>query len=254
MSQSSMISIDRKIDIDMIDDLLYTNRQPRCLVVIPFRSESGKHLWRIPNSDTTLLDNMIRKTRFFDTLVCSDTPSEDIEQTISFHRQWRRSELLLTDLTYVQRPPELATSSSPIFSTIRWLINHLCLSGTDIIHLCQLTSPLLDPTNLIKACEIFATQHVNSVQTIAKVQHNSHYLNQRDLDPETCRVRRHHPMPLNNNRQGKPPSYIFGNLYSFLVEPALRVGHVMPDFAYGIEIPYEHALDIQTISDMRGLA
>lgn len=61
-------------------------------------------------------------------------------------------------------------------------------------------------------------------------------------------------MPLNNNRQGKPPSYIFGNLYSFLVEPALRVGHVMPDFAYGIEIPYEHALDIQTISDMRGLA
>ena len=143
------------------------------------------------------------------------------------------------------RPNALCTDDSPIIDTIKYHVDEF----VDAVALLQPTSPFVTP-EIIDLCiwELMVSPNANSIQTIAKMPHNHHAYNQREL--KNGRVSFLLPFSRAEcyNKQLKPPLYVFGNLVVTRVS-ALDQG-VFAEPSIGIEIPPEEAIDIDTQQDL----
>ena len=166
-------------------------------------------------------------------LVCS-TDSKDISDTA--HRYGAK---------VINRPEHLSSDTSPVADC---LYDYLLQSEVyyDLVLLLQPTSPFLLPDHidsLIK--EVYSQENFKSAQTICKVPHNNHALNQRTVLNGEVQFIYADQRKRAYNKQLKPVNYKFGNLLCVKV-PSFMESHALfqsPSAYVVIEKPYDFDLD-----------
>lgn len=151
--------------------------------------------------------------------------------------------------TTLDRTPILAEDSTPMSAVV--LAAAKWLAEDDILVLIQPTNPFVRPEH-IAACAITLrdSPQWNSIQTIAQVSHNDHYLNQRVLGPlgnvDFMLAEAHHKLSL---KEQKPPSFRFGTCVAMRVRALREQQHCFPQPSEPIVIDPQYALDIDTKLD-----
>lgn len=186
------------------------------MIVIPARrGAKNKALWKL--NGIPLIDYALRACEGMDVLV--DTDSEEVREYVS-----DRADVYM-------RPWYLGTDSSLVIDTIRSY-------APDWVVLVQATAPFVTRDH-IEACQWKAG--FESVQTVVKVQHNAHWMNQRTMTGFI------HDRAW--NAQGKPAAYQFGDCLGFSKKAALeRNPYLEPSLK--IEIPRFHGVDIDDEEDL----
>jgi CMP-N-acetylneuraminic acid synthetase len=122
------------------------------------------------------------------------------------------------------------------------------------VWLLQPTNPFI-ADNIIQHLSYFAEQgfrNASSLQTIATVEHNSHWLNQRLLheDNKTVEFSFHSARALNPRKQTKPKMFRFGNLVITNYRDMVDQKTMFTNPSYGIPIPRWQAVDIDDVEDL----
>lgn len=120
----------------------------------------------------------------------------------------------------------------------------------DIILLAQPTSPFVRKKDVEEMIRILKTTRYNSSQTITKVSHNNHYLNQRNFSKGKVNFKFEKERLKMFNKQKKKSSYIFGNLIGVKRISLIKQKNIFAKSCYGIEIPLNNAIDIDTKHDL----
>lgn len=213
------------------------------ICLIPFRRGShSKHNWRLDGT-LSLLEHMMKVTRNFHRVLATDVTYEELKCLI------KSEESYLGHVTYVERPEELCTDDSSVIDSIVYVLNVLEQSrgmNVENVHLCQVTSPMLLPGDITKASKVLKKH--NSYETVVKVNHNDHFMNQRFV--EDHKVKRLYERPKNNNKQNKPDVFKFGSLYSFKAKPFMEEKNILVEPHYADVIGKNRGIDIDDTTDL----
>jgi CMP-N-acetylneuraminic acid synthetase len=157
------------------------------------------------------------------------------------------------DVVVVNRPAGLAGDDSPVLAAIVHFLEGLGAQEGRVpaaVVLLQPTSPFLLPQH-IEACLDGLARHpdAQSAQTVTGVPHNMHAFNQREFDGPFVRFRFEAERNSAYNRQRKPVLYGFGNLYVTRSQALLSGEQVYAKPSFGVEIPLEYALELDSPED-----
>ena len=157
------------------------------------------------------------------------------------------------DVGVIERPIDLAGDDSPVLAAIVHFLDVLGAREDRVpaaVVLLQPTSPFLLPEH-IEACLDGLKLHpaAQSAQTVTSVPHNMHAFNQREFDGRFVRFRFEAERNLAYNRQRKPVLYGFGNLYVTRSQALLAGEQVYAKPSFGVEIPLEYALELDSPED-----
>lgn len=149
----------------------------------------------------------------------------------------------------VGRPRHLTDGLSyPIQNVVLNYLN-TCKQNYYTVSLFQPTSPFIDQWQ-IEECMLNITKGgVASAYTIAKVKHNDHWLNQRNLVDGMTAFAFGEERKQIYNKQQKEASYKFGNFVVARTK-AIRNGF-FPWPSRGIVIDWVDAFDVDTLEDLR---
>lgn len=123
------------------------------------------------------------------------------------------------------------------------------------IWLFQPTSPFVRQSTIEEIKAIIDTTgiHTASVQTITEVQHNDHWMNQRQLggiDNKHVEFIWHYQRLRNPTKQTKHKSYKFGNLVVSHLKELTQYNTMFSTPSIGVEINRWEALDVDTAEDL----
>lgn len=114
-------------------------------------------------------------------------------------------------ITLTQRPENLRDGKSyRIDDVVAEFFNH-DVNRADIVVLIQPTSPFIRERDINECVRGLDDKHISSVQTIAEVSHNSHWVNQRDTKLGQVDFIKPADRDVMFNSGNKPQAYTFGN-------------------------------------------
>ena len=216
--------------------------------VIPARGGSKSIPYKnlIQIGGKTLIERMVlaaRASRYINRLILSTDDSR-----IAAHGK----EL---DVEVHHRPERLGRDDTPINEVLVHMINDPDLQkdkgAPDLITLLQVTSPFVrvdDIDNSIST--LLQRPEYRSVQTISECQHNSHAINQRELNGDHVTFALGREREKSYNKQKKPARYTFGNVVSVRAQALCRGEGVFAEPSFGVVIPYLHSFDLDRVEDI----
>ncbi len=153
-----------------------------------------------------------------------------------------------------KRPIELASDTSNVVDSLLHLLRETANKGKELplaIALLQPTSPFILPEH-IESCvnAIKNTAGVASSQTIAKIPHNYHAYNQREITGNFVQFHFQEERERCYNKQTKPKFYSFGNLIVTKTEALINDLGVFASPSIAVEIPTAHAFDLDCSDDI----
>ena len=215
------------------------------IAFIPARGGSKsikyKNLSKI--GDNPLIDFSVSaalKSKIFDKIVISSESKKIIKYIEKF------------PVEIDKRPNFLSRDDTSVIDVIINYLENIDITKYKIIYLFQPTSPFVKVSHIKSFDNIFKKfPKINSVQSITKIDHNYHYLNQRHLSKSDFVSFKFEKERLKKfNKQKKPDKYIFGNLVAVKIKSILKYKNIFQKPSYGLKINWPYNLDIDTQKDL----
>lgn len=157
-------------------------------------------------------------------------------------------------VTVVSRPEELGGDDVAVdavmLHALHWIGEKLgYIPG--ILSLLQPTSPMLLAEHITASvAKMRANPHVDSVQTVVPVLHNTHAFNQRTFIDGQVAFHFAKERKLAYNKQRKPKFFQFGNLVTCRSSSILAGGTPFGESSLGIEVDRRYSLDVDGPDDI----
>jgi CMP-N-acetylneuraminic acid synthetase len=212
----------------------------KVLAIIPARGNSksikNKNLVKL-NKKTLIhhLFDQLKKSKKINEIYCST----DSKKIINHCKK--------IGLNYEIRDKKFAKDSSNISDYLFYILKKKLF---DIIILAQPTSPFINIKKIDKMINMLKNKKYNSAQTISKVSHNNHFLNQRVFMNSQVSFKFEKERIKKYNKQRKPESYKFGNIIIFKRKKFLQTKNVFCKPSYGLLIDFISSIDIDTKEDL----
>ena len=212
----------------------------KILAIIPARGNSksikDKNLVKI-NSKSLIqhVFDTLKKSKKIDEIYCST----DSQKIINHCKK--------IGLNFEIRAKKFARDNSNISDYLLYILKKKFF---DLIILAQPTSPFINVKQIDNLIDKIQKNNFNSAQTISKVLHNNHFLNQRTFINSKVSFKFEKERLKNYNKQKKPESYKFGNMIIFKRKKFLQTKNVFCKPSYGLLIDYLSSIDIDTKQDL----
>ena len=112
------------------------------------------------------------------------------------------------------------------------------------------SSPFINYKQIDKMIDKVKGKKFNSAQTISKVSHNNHFLNQRIYINSKVSFKFERERLKKFNKQKKPKSFKFGNIVIFKRKKFLLTKNVFCNPSYGLLIDFFSSIDIDNKQDL----
>lgn len=224
-----------------------TDRNKEILGIIPARGGSKSIPLKniVSLNDRPLISYVISaggKCSAIDRLLCS-TDDEKIADICKGY-----------GVEVMKRPDELSGDLVPVIDVLTDILNRLKKEEAYMpfaVALLQPTSPFVLPEHIDRCVELLrGDPSAGSVQTIAKLPHNHHAFNQRELSSGAVSFRFPKEREACYNKQKKPEFYAFGNLVVTRTSSLLEGKGVFAVPSLGSEIDPYYALDLDGPGDL----
>lgn len=173
--------------------------------------------------------------------------TDDRNITIAVESRW-------PGIRVAKRPEKLSGDDVPVAQVVIDYLDHNPAEyHPDIIVLVQPTSPFVsvdDIRSVVNTLDV--TGPFNSAQTVCRVSHNDHLMNQRLLhmtglvDWAAPAARKF----ITSNKQSKPELWKFGNVVAVRTNALLKQGEIFAQSSAGIPITKLRCIDIDDITDL----
>lgn len=212
----------------------------KVLAIIPARGNSksikNKNLVKINNK--SLIQHLfynLKKSKKIDEIFCST----DSKKIINHCKK--------IGLDYEIREKKFSGDDSNISDYLFYILKKKIF---DIIILAQPTSPFINYKQIDKMIDKLKGKKFNSAQTISKVSHNNHFLNQRIYINSRVSFKFEKERLKKFNKQKKPKSFKFGNIVIFKRKKFLLTKNVFCNPSYGLLIDFFSSIDIDNKQDL----
>ena len=187
------------------------------------------------------ISTLLKLDKVLDSIVCS-TDHESIQSYVESF-----------GIAVVPRPKSLSVDSSKTEESINhYLREYLNDSLPEFIFLVQPTSPLTREEDYLKLLSMIKEYDLlDSAQTICKVKHHDHAINQRIIKDGYVDFVYKNLRKKFYNKQKKPEYFKFGNLVIFRTKSFLNDGSIFGKKSHFLEIPEKYCIDIDNREDIK---